>query len=244
MQWFENEDYWQSFYPSMFSERRFQAAPEEVDRLLTLSGVSQGAVLDLCCGPARHALLLAQKGFQVTGVDRSAFLLTKARERAAGVSIELIQSDARDFLRPGAFDLALSLFTSFGYFETREEDLELLRTIHKNLKPGGVLVIDVMGRECVAAMPCRARWEESADGEIFVQYAEILPGWTRVRTRWLLTRGDHARQFAFELNLYSGQELSAALKTVGFHDVQLFGSLAGTPYDVTATRLVARAVAV
>jgi len=243
MQWFENEDYWQSFYPSMFSERRFQSAPEEVDRLLALSGVSQGAVLDLCCGPARHALLLAQKGFQVTGVDRSPFLLNKARERAAGVGIELVQSDVRNFLRPGAFDLALSLFTSFGYFETREEDLELLRTIHKNLKPGGVLVIDVMGRECVAAMPCRAQWEESADGEIFVQYAEILPGWTRVRTHWLLARGDHARQFAFELNLYSGQELKLALEIAGFTDVKTFGSLAGTPYDQTATRLVARAVA-
>jgi SAM-dependent methyltransferase len=243
MQWFENEEFWKSFYPWMFRERRFQAAPEEVERVLALSGVREGAVLDVCCGPARHSLLLAQKGFRVTGVDRTKFLLKKARERATGVQIEFVESDARDFLRPGAFDLALSLFTSFGYFETREEDLALLRNIKTNLKKGGVFVIDVMGRECVAANASRVSWEESADGEIFVDRAEILPGWTKVRIHWLLIKGERARRFGFDLNLYSGQELSAVLEEAGFTELQIFGSLAGTPYDRSATRLVARAVA-
>jgi SAM-dependent methyltransferase len=243
MQWFEDEEFWQSFYPSMFPERRYQAAPDEVDRILALSGLTQGAVLDVCCGPARHALLLAQRGFQVTGVDRSAFLLNKARERASGVNIEFVQSDARDFLRPGAFDLALSLFTSFGYFETRDEDLALLRTIHKNLKPGGVLVLDVMGRECVAALPCRTHWEELKDGSIHIQHAGIHPGWTKVHSHWLMIRGDQTRHFEFDLNLYSGQELMYAATTAGFTDVKLFGGLSGIPYDNTATRLVMRAVA-
>jgi len=243
MQWFEDDKFWQSLYPWMFAERRFQSAPEEVDRLLALSGVSQGAVLDLCCGPARHALLLAQKGFRVTGVDRSTFLLNKAREHSAGADIEFVQSDARKFLRPGAFDLALSLFTSFGYFETRAEDLALLRNFRENLKKGGVLVMDLLGRECTAALHCRTHWEQVGDGGICIQHAEVLPGWTKVHNHWLLVKGDHARHFEFDLNVYSAQELAAALEAAGFSDVRIFGSLAGTPYDGTATRLVARAVA-
>jgi SAM-dependent methyltransferase len=243
MQWFEDEEFWRSFYPWTFRERRFQAAPEEVEQVLALSGVREGSVLDLCCGPARHSILLAQKGFRVTGVDRSPFLLNKARERASGVGIEFVQSDARDFLRPGAFDLALNLFTSFGYFATRDEDLALLSNVQKNLKPGGVFLIDVMGRERVAAMPARVSWEESPEGEIFIDRAEILPGWMQVRADWMLVKGERARRFVFCLNLYSGQELSAALEQAGFRDVQIFGSLAGTPYDASATRLVARAVA-
>lgn len=243
MQWFENEEFWRSFYPWMFSERRFQAAPVEVDRVVALAGVREGAVVDVCCGPARHSLLLAQKGFRVTGVDRSSFLLSKAKERAAGMEIEFVQSDVRDFLRPGAFDLALSLFTSFGYFETRQEDLALLCNIRANLKAGGVFVIDVMGRERVARMPARVSWEESPDGDIFVDRAEILPGWMKVRAHWLLIQGERARRFEFDLNLYSGQELTGALEEAGFTEVRIFGSLAGTPYDATATRLVARAVA-
>ena len=245
MQWFENEEFWRAFYPWMFSERRLQAAPQEVEQMLALSGVSEGALLDLCCGPARHAVLLAAKGFRVTGVDRSPFLLDKARKRAAqaGVPIEFVQSDAREFLRPGAFDLALSLFTSFGYFETRAEDLSLLRNIRANLKPGGAFVIDVMGKECMASFPAKTRWEESQNGEIFIDHAQVLPGWAKLHVQWILIKGERARRFEFNLNLYSGQELAAALEHAGFAQVQIFGSLAGPPYDAAATRLVARGVA-
>jgi SAM-dependent methyltransferase len=245
MQWFEDEEFWRCFYPWMFSERRFQAAPLEVEQLLALSGVSEGAVLDLCCGPARHAIALAVKGFRVTGVDSTPFLLEKARERAAeaNVSIEFVQSDAREFSRTAAFDLALSLYTSFGYFETRAEDLALLRNIRVNLKPGGVFIIDVLGKEYYAALPRKGQWEEAANGEVFVQQAEILPGWAKTRNHWLWVKGERARRFDFDLSLYSGQELAAALEHAGFSHVQILGSLAGTPYDSTATRLVARAVA-
>jgi SAM-dependent methyltransferase len=118
MQWFENEEFWRMFYPFMFGERQTEAAPGDVERVLALSGVAGGRVLDQCCGPARHSLILARKGFTVTGVDRSPFLLSKARELAADSGIELVEADMRDFIRPAAFDLALSLFTSFGYFDT------------------------------------------------------------------------------------------------------------------------------
>jgi SAM-dependent methyltransferase len=176
-------------------------------------------------------------------VDRSPFLLKKAKERTAGVDIEFVQCDAREFVRERAFDLAISLFTSFGYFPTREEDFALLRNVNASLRPGGVFVMDLMGRECVAAMRCRTHWEEIAPGEIIVTHADIQPGWTRVRNRWVFVKDERAHRFDFDLNLYSGQELSEALKQAGFSDVQVFGSLAGTPYDTAATRLVAKAVA-
>ena len=241
MQWFENDVFWRTFYPYMFDERRLSAAPEEVDRILALSGVARGAVLDLCCGPARHSVALARKGFAVTGVDRSPFLLSKARERAAGSSVELVQADMRDFVRPGAFDLALSLFTSFGYFETRDEDLAVLRNVRDSLKKDGVFLIDVMSKEYLASQACTTRWERWDSGEIHVHHYDVFPGWARIRVQWLLVKDEHARRFEFEHNLYSGQELAALLERAGFADVQLFGSLEGTPYDGTATRLVALA---
>jgi SAM-dependent methyltransferase len=242
MQWFENEEFWQTFYPHMFHERRWAAAPEEVERVLALSGVKHGAVLDLCCGPARHSAILAAKGFRVTGVDRSTFLLGKAREQASAQDIEFVQADMREFVRADAFDLALNLFTSFGYFDRRDEDLMVLRNVRASLKKGGVFLLDVLGRECVAAQASRTRWEEAPNGDICIQHAEILPGWTRVRTQWLMVTPDKTHRAGFELNMYSGQELCAMLHQAGFQDVQLFGSLAGTPYDASATRLVARAI--
>ena len=55
--------------------------------------------------------------------------------------------------------------------------------------------------------------------------------------------GERARRFEFLQNLYSGQELADMLDRAGFADVQIFGSLDGAPYDASATRLIARAVA-
>jgi SAM-dependent methyltransferase len=243
MQWFENEDFWRTFYPYMFGERRLAAAPGEVDRVLALSGVANGRVLDLCCGPARHSVILARKGFEVTGVDRSPFLLGMARELAAGAGVELVESDMRDFVRPGTFDLALSLFTSFGYFDTRDEDLAVLRNVRASLKTGGVFVIDVMSKEYVISQGCATHWEQGPSGEILVRHYDVFPGWGRLRLQWLLVDGERARRFEFEHNAYSGQELAALLERAGFADVQIFGSLDGIPYDATATRLVARATA-
>ena len=81
-EWFENEDFWREMYPYMFDEQRFAAADEQVRKILKLTGIRRGAVLDLCCGPGRHSVALAKRGFQVTGVDRTRFLLNKARRHA------------------------------------------------------------------------------------------------------------------------------------------------------------------
>jgi SAM-dependent methyltransferase len=241
MQWFENEEFWRTFYPYMFGERRMAAALAEVERVLALSGVTRGRVLDLGCGPARHSLILAQKGFEVTGVDRSPFHLSKARELADGATIELVEADMRDFVRPAAFDLALSLFTSFGYFDTREEDLAVLCNVRASLKQSGVFVIDVTSKEYVISQGCSTQWEKGIGGEIQIHHHEVFPGWGRLRVQWLLIEGERARQFEFQQNLYSGQELAALLARAGFTDVRLFGSLDGAPYDAAATRLIARA---
>src|ERR1700749_1192250 len=118
MEWFENDDFWRSFYGYMFSSERFASAPDEVARILALTQRKSGAALDLCCGPGRHSLEFAKAGFNVTGVDKSPFLLKKAPHPAAeaNVAIEFVQQDMGDFVRPASFDLACSMFTSFGYF--------------------------------------------------------------------------------------------------------------------------------
>ncbi|MGH7558948.1 MAG: class I SAM-dependent methyltransferase [Gemmatimonadota bacterium] len=107
--WFEDESFWETLYPIMFSEERFQSAEDQVENILNLTGFGGRDVLDLCCGPGRHSVLLAKKGFNVTGVDRSAFLLRKARAHAdrENVQVEWVEQDMRNFVRPDAFDLVL-----------------------------------------------------------------------------------------------------------------------------------------
>ena len=158
-EWFEDESFWIDFYLFMFPEERFAAAREEVEKAIRLLDFKGSSVLDLCCGPGRHSLVLAEKGLTVTGVDRTDFLLEKARAEAEsrGLEIERIQQDMREFVRPESFDLALSMLTSFGYFENKNEDKKVLENIYVNLRKGGYCLIDEhprIERKCLGRSLC------------------------------------------------------------------------------------------
>jgi SAM-dependent methyltransferase len=241
MEWFENDDFWRDFYPFMFSAERFAATPDEVTRLLALTQCAGGSVLDLCCGPGRHSVELARRGFKVTGVDRSPFLLEKAREHAAnaGASVEWVRQDMRDFLRPASFDLACSLFTSFGYFEDEQDDLRVLRNIYESLKENGVLIIEVLGKERLARVWKDTMCTELQDGSLIFQRPQIRDDWTRIRSEWTLVKDGRSRSFTFEHTVYSGRELKDRLLSCGFKQVELFGDQQGTPYGLDALRLIA-----
>jgi len=243
-EWFEDESLWIDLYPFTFSEERLGLGEAEVAKVLALVGLAApegSAVLDLCCGPGRHAVPLARRGMRVTGVDRTRFLLDRARERArlAGADVELVECDMRDFRRPGAYDLALSLFTSFGYFDAREDDLKVLRNVRASLRPQGAFVMDVVGKEWLARHFQATRSGSLPDGTVLIDRCDVVDDWTRIENEWILIRGGQARTFRLRLSVYSGQELRDRLQQAGFAHVTLYGDLDGAPYGLAATRLVA-----
>ena len=242
-EWFQDDSFWEEFFPFIFSAKRLAAADKEVERLLNLSGFHGGVILDLCCGPGRHAVSLAKKGFPVTGLDRTPYFLEKAREWAEveDVEVEWVQEDMRTFLREDSFDMALSLFTSFGYFETKEEEIGVLRNVFRSLKPGGLFLLDVFGKEILAKSyhPCIC--EQMDDGSLVFQRVLVKDDWSRIENEWILVKGETAKTRRFELWAYSGRELKELLQEAGFEDIQLFGNLKGDAYGPEAKRLVALA---
>jgi SAM-dependent methyltransferase len=240
-EWFEDEAFWTDLEPFLFPPERMEAGAEEIEKVLALAPPDGRAALDLCCGPGRHSLALAQRGFQVTAVDRFPRHLEQARLSAVdeGLEIEFVQADMREFVRPGAFDLALNLFTSFGHFATQAEDLQALANIHVSLKSRGLLVMDLAGKEWCARVFQPTTSQRLGDGSILVERHEILDGWSRIRNEWILIRDGRAKTFDFEHSLYSGAELRAMLEGVGFEDVRICGGLDGRPHDAETQRLVA-----
>jgi SAM-dependent methyltransferase len=237
--WFQDENIWIKTYPFMFSEERLKAAEEEVNQLLELTGFTGKQVLDLCCGPGRHSVLMAGKGFQVTGVDGSTFLLNKACERAkeAGVDVEWIQQDMREFIRPDAFDLVTNLFTSFGYFDRDEDDLRVLTNIHASLKPGGILVMELLSKENMAMIFQPTTSQQLPDGTTLVQRHEVFDDWNHARNEWFVIKDGKAEVFYFDLRLYSGTEMKQLLNQAGFTEMKLYGDLEGNPFDHEKNRL-------
>ena len=241
MEWFENETLWRELYPYVFPVERVAAAHGQVTRILALADVSQGAVLDLCCGPGRHAVEFARRGFTVTGVDRSPYLLERARESAdaAGIRAEWVLDDMREFQRPAAFDLACNLFTSFGYFAREEDNLRVLRNVRQSLRDGGTFVMDMVGKEHMQRQGMKARRTQFADGAVLIQQPHVRDDWTRLESEWTVVKNRQSRSYRFEHHLYSGPELRDSLLKCGFDIVHLYGDLQGSPYVPEALRLVA-----
>jgi hypothetical protein len=133
------------------------------------------------------------------------------------------------------------MFTSFGYFANQQDDLLVLRNIFTNLRPGGICLIDVRGKERVARELQATTAETLRDGTMLVQRNEVLDDWTRVRNELMLIRKGRAENFTFHVTIYSGQELRDRLELAGFRDVKLYGNLEGDEYGPRAERLIAAA---
>ena len=240
-EWFADDSLWAAIYPFEFPEAIIAAGETQIANALRLRGVPQsGSALDLGCGPGRHAIALASRGFAVTAVDLSAFHLEKAKQNVANarLTVELVRADMRAFVRPESFDLALSLFTSFGYFNDAEDDLRVLQNVHRSLRQGGALVIDVVSKECLARGFQATTSQKALDGSLLFQRHAIRDDWTRVSNEWTVVAGSQVRTFGFSLRVYSGRELRDLLVRAGFASVELYGSLDGRRYGLEAERLV------
>jgi len=241
--WHDDDAFWEFMAPLLFSTSRLEGTYEEVDGLAELLGLPESArVLDLCCGPGRHALELTRRGFRVTGVDRTPSYLDEARSRAVteGLDVEFVQADMREFRREGAFDGAGSMFTSFGFFSDPEDDRRVLRHLHASLKPGGILVMDLVGKEPLARDFLARDWQET-EGVLVLRESRILDDWSKVESRYIVVVDGRLRERTFLIRVHSAAELTEILEECGFGRVEVFGSLDGSAYDHQAERLIVRA---
>jgi len=238
--WHEQDAFWQTFAPVIFTNKRMSAASEEVEQLISLLDLQPGAnICDFCCGTGRHSLELARRQFQATGVDRTAFYLQKARNKAnaEGLNIEFIQEDVRNFCRPNSFDAVINLFTSFGYFEDPVDDKRVLQNIYKSLKNSGKLLIELMGKEVLARIFRERDWRDE-DGIIILEERKVAANWDLIENRWVILKDGKKHEYRFSHRLYSAVELCSLLSKCGFEQTDVYGDLSGSSYDHTAKRLV------
>ncbi|GMV12811.1 MAG: methyltransferase domain-containing protein [Polyangiaceae bacterium] len=239
--WHDDDEFWAAVEPVLFNPARNAGTAAEIDGVLALSGVAPGArVLDLGCGPGRASLELGRRGYVVTGVDRTALYLERGRAAAAaeGLRIEWVLGDMRRFARSASFELVTSLFSTFGFFADDAEERAVARNMAESLAPGGCAVLEMAGKEIIARIFQPRSWMNGEGAEL-LEERSIRPGFAWVDTRWILHRDGRRYEYPVSLRLYSGAELSRLLLESGFSRVELYGSLAGAPYDNEAKRLVA-----
>ena len=149
-----SKNWWRDFFVPVVGEVMFAPkagkSEREVDHVVKRSRARPPLkVLDLACGTGRHSVVFAARGFEVTALDYSKPFLKEARRtaRAARQTIRFVNGDMRN-LKPhfasDTFGLAVCLYTSFGYFSRRADDVNVLRAVHRVLRPGGAFVVNTV----------------------------------------------------------------------------------------------------
>lgn len=202
-----------------------------------------GKVLDLCCGFGRHALALCERGVDVVGVDLSLDLLRRARHLpgAGALAGRLLCADARHVPFPAAcFASVVNLFSSFGYFGA-DGDRRMLDEIARVIRPGGLLVMDLMNPPRVrSTLVPRSRTERGAVE--LVEERVLLEGGARVRKTVTLTHADgRRRSWVEDVRMYEPGEVGDLLSERGLVIEHVDGGFAGEAAGPDAPRQIVRA---
>lgn len=132
------------FYHKLYFDRDENEAGTFIKKLADHLQPKPGSrMLDVACGKGRHSKILASMGFEVTGIDLSFDSIRIAKQYEKD-NLSFFVHDMRLPFWINYFDYAFNFFTSFGYFKTRREHDDAIRTISKSLRPGGTLVIDYL----------------------------------------------------------------------------------------------------
>lgn len=173
-------------------------------------------VLDLCCGYGRHALGLAEHGYEMTGLDRDRAAIAEAERRAqaAGVDVTYITGDMRELgAFAGTFDAVINMWQSLSYFDD-ETNVGMLRAIHDTLTPGGRFIVDLYNRASLERQQGTKRQEIKG---VTVESLGYLQGnrWHSELTyrdaQGAITGTDH-----MEWRVYTPEEFTGVAATCGF----------------------------
>ncbi len=221
---------WEVFFdhhaPEYMNNVFTKSTKEEVEFLIEeLQLPEKGDILDVGCGTGRHAVELARRGYNVTGIDMSSGMLAEARKEAdaAGVKLELIHVDAARYKPEKQFDAAICLcegaFALIGKGQDPiEHDLAILRNINAALKKDKILILNTLnGLEKIR----KYNMDDIEKGK----FNQI----TLVETFNMEYTDDDGSTKSVSLREkgYIGNELKLLLRMAGFEVYHFYGSTAG-----------------
>lgn len=155
-------------YDALYADKDYDAECDLLERIFRRSGQHVGTVLDLGCGTGAHAVRLAQRGYEVVGVDLSAGMLDAAQrraDRAGPASVTFVRGDIRSVRLDRQFDAVIGMFAVLGYQTSDEDVARALETVRRHLAPGGRFVFDVWYGPAVEALGPSSRTKTVRHGK-------------------------------------------------------------------------------
>ena len=226
-------DWWKTLFNALYlktdgdvTDDNADNTRHEVDILINALNLKpEDQILDLCCGQGRHVLEFHQRGFSnVVGIDRSRYLIRVAKKRAQQMNlcVRFSEGDARKIrLRESSMDCVALLGNSFGYFESQEDDINVLNSVLHVLKGEGKIALDVVNGEWMRCSYDKRSWEWIDENQFVCRERSLSQDKTRIISREVIVqaeRGVIADQFYAE-RLYTFQELKEILEKLHFTEI-------------------------
>jgi SAM-dependent methyltransferase len=220
------------YYHILYKNRDYTEASLFIDNLTQFLNLKPEAVCwDLCCGKGRHSIYLNKKGYRVIGTDLSKHSIAEASE-SANETLEFYQHDMRKLFRTNYFDAVFNLFTSFGYFERRQDDLNVFNAVEKALKPNGIFVFDYLNSEYVKKIIV-ARDVKTIDGITF-RISKKIENNTIIKT---IDFNDQGKDFHYEerVKLFDKAYFEGLAKECHLTVLNTFGNYQLQEFDLKAS---------
>jgi ubiquinone/menaquinone biosynthesis C-methylase UbiE len=234
--------YEQSFgsdYMLVYKHRNWEAASQEIAKMLAWLQLGNGAkVLDIGCGMGRHSLAMEKMGYTVTGIDLSPILLEEARRHDQTAHVNWVHGDMRRLpFEAGHFDATVNLFTSFGYFQLEEDNINVLRQIRKVLHGDGSFLIDFLNPVHVAkTLVTRSDRIDAESGLHIEELRAITDGWVQKEITISDPKGiEKQRRYLERVRLYKQEWFEYHLAACGLELAKLYGDYDGAAYDEAAS---------
>ncbi|MCC6410891.1 MAG: class I SAM-dependent methyltransferase [Saprospiraceae bacterium] len=226
--WFDSP-----FYHTLYKNRDEDEARSAIDGLLEALQLPLGArVLDLACGKGRHAMYLAEKGFDVTGVDISEASIRFARN-FENENLSFYQHDMRLPFRIRYFDAVTNFFTSFGYFDNDGDHLRALKNVATGLRPNGRFLLDYFNATHVRNNLVMQE-EKIVDGITFSIKRCLLEGYVIKTVEF--SSGGRDYHFQEKVRLFALEDLENLCEKAGLTVNGRFGSYDLAPFDVAESQ--------
>jgi SAM-dependent methyltransferase len=183
-----------------------------------------GMILDLACGSGRHAVEMSVRGYNVVGYDLSVAMLARAADEAhdRNQKLNFLHGDMRDIGFEEMFDGVYCWSTSFGYFDD-EKNFLVAQRIHRSLRKGGMLLLDVANRDFVTQRQPSLVWFEG-EGCVCMDEMRVDFIHSRLRVKRMVMLDDgRTRELDYSIRLYTLHELGRLLHDVGFKVTEVSG---------------------
>lgn len=227
-----DKNWWKKFFDELYlltdarSVCNRRLTRREVDLAEQVLGLDkQDKILDLCGGYGRHSLELAKRGYSaLTVLDSSDYLVKLGRKmaRQGNLKIKFLRRDARDSrLKGGKYSVVLVMANSFGYFPEEKENLRILREIHRLLRSGGRVLLDLADPDYARKHLKPFSWHQANQDILVCRQRELAGDMIKARELVISKNKGLLRDGFYCERLYNKERITRLLKNAGFRNLSI-----------------------